>query len=232
MATSVTSYPKIGTTAWRALRARAVTAPSTKFNSANVATILSYDSVKSAADNVVYPMQKLGLIDESGTLTERGNKWRNDASYAEACQEILDAIYPSDLAGLTAADGSPDKAMVTRWFQYKNFGQANANKMAITYVMIAEKKLPEPPSDKESKPKAKKQAPGTAAKASNSASNPAANPAVNDAETTPVPPAQVAQSVARPDIHLDFQIHIAADARPDQIEAIFASMAKHLYSAA
>ena len=85
MATSVTSYPKIGTTAWRALRARAVTAPSTKFNPANAASILSYDSAKSAADNVVYPMQKLGLIDESGTLTERGNKWRNDASYAEAC---------------------------------------------------------------------------------------------------------------------------------------------------
>lgn len=137
MATSVTSYPKIGTTAWRALRARAVTAPSTKFNPANAASILSYDSAKSAADNVVYPMQKLGLIDESGTLTERGNKWRNDASYAEACQEILDAIYPSDLAGLTAADGNPDKAMVTRWFQHKNFGQANASKMAITYVMIA-----------------------------------------------------------------------------------------------
>jgi hypothetical protein len=47
-----------------------------------------------------------------------------------------------------------------------------------------------------------------------------------------LPPPQAAQSVARPDIHLDFQIHIAADARPDQIEAIFASMAKHLYPVA
>ena len=49
---------------------------------------------------------------------------------------------------------------------------------------------------------------------------------------TPVSPAPVAQPVARPAIHLDFQIHIAADAKPDVVDQIFASMAKHLYPAA
>ena len=33
-----------------------------------------------------------------------------------------------------------------------------------------------------------------------------------------------------PSVHIDIQIHIAADAQPDQIEQVFASMAKHLYS--
>jgi len=32
-----------------------------------------------------------------------------------------------------------------------------------------------------------------------------------------------------PTMHIDVQIHIAADAKPDQIDQIFASMAKHLY---
>jgi hypothetical protein len=228
MATSATTYPKLGGTAWRTLRARAAQAPSSKFIPATVAAIMGHDSPASASQNVVSPMLKLGLIDENGVLTDRGNEWRNDATYAEACQEILDEIYPSDLAALTTADGSPDKAMVTKWFQHQKFGDSNARQMATTYVMIAEKKVPEA-SDKEAKPRAKRQQPpGTAAKVT----KPAVNPVSNEAAATPAPPPQTAQSVARPDIHLDFQIHIAADARPDQIEAIFASMAKHLYPVA
>jgi hypothetical protein len=68
---------------------------------------MGHDSPASAATNVVSPMQKLGLIDESGALTDRGNKWRGDATYAEACQEILDEVYPADLAGLTTVGGVP-----------------------------------------------------------------------------------------------------------------------------
>lgn len=41
-----------------------------------------------------------------------------------------------------------------------------------------------------------------------------------------LPPAPPASS---PALHIDVQIHIAADASPDQIDQIFASMAKHLY---
>jgi hypothetical protein len=32
-----------------------------------------------------------------------------------------------------------------------------------------------------------------------------------------------------PTIHIDVQVHIPSDANPEQIDAIFASMAKHLY---
>ena len=40
-----------------------------------------------------------------------------------------------------------------------------------------------------------------------------------------------ASSVNRPNLHIDLQIHISPDSTPEQIEAIFASMAKHLYGA-
>lgn len=226
MATAVASYPKLGVATWRTLRTRAVQAPSTKFTSAAVAAILNLGSPASAAQNVVSPMQKLGLIDEHGVLTDRGNKWRNDATYAEACQEILDTVYPPELAGFTAVDGCPDKAMVIKWFQHQKFGNSNARQMATTYVMVAEKKVPEA-SDKEAKPRAKRQ---QAARTVVKASKPAVDSASNEAMTTAAP--QAAQPTARPDIHLDLQIHIAADASPDVIEQIFASMAKHLYPAA
>jgi hypothetical protein len=232
MATTVSSYPKIGATAWRTLRARAATAPSSKFTPAAVAVLLGHDSQASAATNVVYPMQKFGLIGEDGNLTDRGHKWRSADGYAEACQEILDEIYPADLAGFTASNGSPDRSMVTRWFQQQKFGDSNAKQMAATYVMIAEKKVPDPPSDKDVKGKAKKQTPSTAVKPANSTAKPTAPSAHEDAGTRQTPPLLTPPSVVRPDIHLDFQIHIAADAKPEVVDQIFASMAKHLYPTA
>ena len=36
-------------------------------------------------------------------------------------------------------------------------------------------------------------------------------------------------SINRPNLHIDLQIHISPDSTPDQIDTIFASMAKHLY---
>jgi hypothetical protein len=228
MATTASSYPKIGASAWRTLRARAVATPSYKFNPAAVAVLLGHESAASATLNVVSPMQRFGLLDEHGNLTERGHKWRSDDTYAEACQEILDDVYPADLAGFTTASGSPDKTMVKKWFQQQKFGESNARQMTATYVLIAEKKLPEPPGDRETKPKAKVQGTGTTVKASTSTRRPVTPAAQGDAATlTPSP--QAAPSAARPDIHLDFQIHIAADAKPDVIDQIFASMAKHLY---
>lgn len=224
---AATSYPKLGETAWRTLRTRAAQAPSTRFTPATVAAIMNLGGPASATQNVVSPMRKLGLIDENGTLTDLGNKWRNDATYAEACQEILDEVYPPELAGFTTPEGSPDKATVTKWFQHQKFGDSNAKQMAAAYVMIAEKKVPEA-SDKEAKPRAKRQQPpGGATKASKHTVNPAGNEAVATAS-----PPQATQPMGRPDIHLDFQIHIAADASPEVIEQIFASMAKHLYPVA
>lgn len=92
------------------------------------------------------------LVD--GSPTDRGNKWRIDATYAAACQEILDEVYPPDLSGFTTADGGPNRAMVMKWFQQQKFGDSNARQMTATYVMIVEKKVPEA-GDKEAKPRAK-----------------------------------------------------------------------------
>ena len=189
-----------------------------------VAALLDMASPDSAANNVVAPMRRLGLIDQDGSLTPRGHKWRVDASYGEACQEILDEIYPPELASFTAADGTTDKPKVITWLQHKGLGLSNAHQIAATYVMIAEKKLPEaaqPDSAKPKRPATTKKAQPKAAKQGSSKS------AVLGAWDLPEPPESA--SAPAPSIHLDIQIHIAADTSPDQIDLIFASMAKHLY---
>jgi hypothetical protein len=220
-------YPKITAKAWRTLRTRAANAPSTKFTPATVAAIMGMSTPESARDNTVNPMRRVGLIDDDGALTPRGNKWRIDSTYAEACQEIIDEVYQGDLDAFVDADGKPDPQQVRTWFDHKGFGGSNAAQMAATYVMVASKEPPEPmtaPVATGSKSTPKKQAAKAAAKPANPKA--AETPAVVK-QTPPPSPEQV--DSRGPNIHLDIQIHIPADASLEQIDKIFESMSKHLY---
>jgi hypothetical protein len=218
-----TPYPKIPTKAWRLLRTRASTAPSTKFAPSTVAALLGMASPESAKTNIVNNFRRVGLIDDDGALSDRGNKWRVDASYPDACQEIIDEIYPPDLAALTTADGQPDKVKIKTWFEHKGYGGSNATQVAATYAMIAEKKLPEANDSKApAKPRTSKPKPAKSTVSPSAGHQPQV--------VTPVPAAsQPHHAGSGPNVHLDIQIHIPADASPDQIDQIFASMAKHLY---
>lgn len=217
-------YPKVTAKAWRALRSRAAAAPSTKFTPSTVAALMGMASPESARDNTVSPMRKLGLIDDDGALTARGNKWRVDASYADACQEILDEVYPSDLSALADGSGAPDPQLVKTWFDHRGFGGSNSRQMAATYVMIASKQVPEmiapEPKKASSKKAPAKKAASPPTRTTSTTDNPPANPIP---EPSKQPPG------AGPNVHLDIQIHIPADASAEQIDQIFESMARHLY---
>ena len=217
-------YPKVTTKAWRALRSRAAAAPSTKFTPSTVSALMGMASPESARKNTVSPMRKLGLIDDDGALTMLGNKWRVDASYADACQEILDEVYPSDLSDLADGSGAPDPRLVRTWFDQRGFGESNSQQMAATYVMIASKQVPETVATEPKKATTKKApAKKEAAPATRTTSTPADPPAT----VTPEPSKQTFG--AGPNVHLDIQIHIPADASAEQIDQIFESMSRHLY---
>ncbi len=222
---STNGYPKVTTKAWRTLRGRAASAPSTKFTPAGVAALMGMSSPKSAGDNTVYPMRRLGLIDDEGALTARGNKWRTDGSFAEACQEILDEVYPAELLSLTREDGQPDAQQVRTWFDHKGFGESNARQMAATYVMIASKEVPEV-ATAAPKPAAQSKRSDRRSRASSSPST--AKPASGENAITP-PAETPSPDRTGPQVHLDIQIHIPAEATAEQIDHIFGSMAKHLY---
>jgi hypothetical protein len=179
---------------------------------------------KSAADNVVYPMRKLGILDSEGGLTDRGRKWRVDESYADACQEILDEIYPADLAVLTDESGAPDKTRILTWLQHRGLGGSNARQMAATYAMIAEKRIP---SSIPSEPKKSTRKPS--AKPTSATVKSAPSPASEDLAKPDPLDRERGRGSSSPNLHLDIQIHIPSDASLEQIDQIFASMARHLY---
>jgi hypothetical protein len=218
------AFPKIPAKAWRELRTRAASAPSTKFTANTVAALLNMGSPRSASDNIVSPMRKVGLIEEDGTLTGRGHKWRVDATYAEACQEILDEVYPSELTALTDDAGQPDKARVLTWMQHRGYGDSNARQMATTYDMIAAKSIPEAPNDA-SRPQRGRDSRTPPKKVARQASKAKDPVAISQDQRD----AGGDKTTNGPDIHLDIQIHIPANATPEQIDQIFASMARHLY---
>lgn len=219
-------YPKVSLKAWRTLRAKAASAPTTKFTPDVVATLMDLSSPESALGNMVRPMRRLGLIDEDGALTDRGKKWSVDSSFGDACQEILDEIYPDDLEAMTDEDGKPDNAQVKTWFRLQGFGDSNARLMAGTYVFVASKQIPEPAAAESAKANRAESTPAKKTAGKSTTLQTVAGPRANAAHEPPSPE----RSSSGPTLHLDIQIHIPADATPEQIDQIFSSMARHLYA--
>ena len=222
-------YPKIPKASWFTLRSRVASSPTTKLNPATVAALLDMANPKSAQNNIVLPLRRVGLIDDNGALTPRGQKWRVDASYKDACSEIVKEVYPEELSALTDTDGQPDVAKVLTWFQHRGFGDSNARQMANTYVLIAsadlsaaDKGADQPKQAKQTKqPRKATVTARTPKKPDEKPENGTGGKADGDEEMRKGGPL--------PGLHIDLQVHIPVDATPDQIDQIFASMAKHLY---
>lgn len=101
--------------------------------------------------------------------------------------------------------------------------------MALVYLLLSEADpsqvqdttLPASKTKKTTKPKQSKPTEPKDAKPSSTS---------KFSETTPdVKLPDVQQPVISPSLYIDIQIHISSDASADQIDQIFASMAKHLY---
>ena len=91
------SYPVVTAKGWHAIRAKAFASPSTKFTPAVVRSLLDLGNDASAQTNVLRGMRSFGIVNDDGSLTELGTRWRVDETYAQACREILEKVYPEDL---------------------------------------------------------------------------------------------------------------------------------------
>lgn len=186
------------------------------------------------ARDLINQMRYLKLLDAEGKPTAIAEDWRHDDTYASACASILKAVYPEELQHV-APPPVEDRATAQRWLgRRKRVGENAALKMAITYQLVAAANLegaPDP-SKANSRPRPTERARGKASTSGDRARATASAPSSGRAEAQPPAPAAEArpQRAARgPSLHIDVQIHIAADATPAQIDQIFASMAKHLY---
>jgi hypothetical protein len=230
VAEETTNYPSLPARHWWTLRERFKRSLPGNVTPTYLETALNVDA--KTARGLVAQLRYLGLVDTEGRPTDTAEDWRHDDTYAKACEEIKSRVYPDELHH-AVPDATADRAAVERWFaRKKKVGANRALKLAITYQLVSEADLTKAPD-----------APGSVAKKNGEhpsarAEKPARRRAGAPAEQAPTSLLQSAAEAPKPpqsddygpSLHIDVQIHIAADASAAQIDQIFASMAKHLYS--
>ena len=172
-------------------------------------------------------MRTLGLIDDAGIPTDLANKWRMDDTYEQACEEMLANVYPDELRELLP-EKQIDEGIATNWFMKNGVGEPTAKKMVRTFALLKEadlsKKIDNNATTNSSRKSGKqvKNVSSTSKKKSDSLGTTSMSAPKQPIGNTTQP---------GPDVHIDLQIHISPDSTPEQIEAIFSSMARHLYKA-
>jgi hypothetical protein len=218
-----TSFPSIPTKNWWTLRDRFLSSPPREVNAAYLSAVLGLQD--KAAANLVPSLRAIGLIDEKGKPTERAGRWRVDEHYPEVTGEIIAEIYPRALLDVAPPD-NPDPTVVKRWFlRETGTGEARANILAGFYRLLAA-----------GDPTARDEAQRRAAVRS------AATARTQTRQTTtrkpPKPDGDGAESkdggggpgkTQMPSLSVAVQVYIDKDMTAEQVDHVFASMARHLY---
>ena len=182
------------------------------------------------ARNILPQLRTVGLVDENGVPLDLAKRFRMDTDYVEAMKEIVDQVYPTQLRELYPGP-EEDATAVTNWFMRETSGgQIGSAAQARFYLTLVSGALPTAERAAKKAPGASGPAaarPTTAPKPAPQAANvKAAAPEPKNAQATS---GDSRQTTTGPDLHLDIQIHIDAAATVEQIDAVFASMAKHIY---
>ena len=184
------------------------------------------------ARNLLPQLRVMGLIDEDGKPTERANHWRFDEDYPEVCRDIITEVYPEALLH-AVPDPENNVDAVVKWFKRNaGVGDAAAKIMAAFLQLLGEADPAKKPEGGRSEPrqaKAPRQTRVSQDKKIQTAEKeeePRPDPSISHGAGTKHQP--VLQNGLS--LHLDIRIHISADSKPERIDQIFASMAKHLYS--
>jgi hypothetical protein len=225
-------YPYISANVWTELRVRFKQKVPSAVTAGYLQTALGFASEK-GAKNLLPQLRLVGLIDTAGVPTELAKRYRMDDDYPAAAQEIVEAIYPSEVRELFPGPHE-DVAAVAGWFmRHTGGGQASAVMQARFYASLISGEIPS--SEKATKstkaPAAGQKPPAKRVPKVEKPAKPTA--LAQDQSETPDAPSVGLPSVgvvgALPGLHIDVQIHIDAEATTEQIDAVFASMAKHLY---
>jgi len=223
------SYPMLPTSHWWALRKKFRQSLPGIVTDSYLSTVLSMGA-NSARANVLPFLKTLGIIDQDGKPTQRAKLWREDEHYAEVCKAILSDVYPPELLH-AVSDPVAEKAKARSWFaQNTGVGEDAASRMVAMYSVLNEGDASKQPDDRKV-PIKKVSVKGTT-------SDKRVDPTPSEVV---LPPSENGKNDSvggsgrgngfnhGPEVNINLQIHISADASPDQIEQIFASMSKHLY---
>ena len=216
-------YPKMPVSNWWAIRAQFRKTLPTVVTSSYLKSLLNLTSDK-AARNLIAPLKQLQIIDEENKPTQRAIDWRDDSKYKETCDAMLEEVYPPEVRELYPGPEF-DRESINGWFMGSaHLGEATAAQVTKIYVLLCQgvvrTDLENLPANKPKRPTGKIKPEKSGAKTDTRES---------PKETSPknAPSASSKQSQGNPNLHIDLQIHISPDATLEQIDAIFASMAKH-----
>jgi hypothetical protein len=209
------TYPTIPARQWWGLRNKFKQSIPTSVTPGYLAAALVGMNKESARTNVIPALKALKIINPEGKILERAKKWRDDEQYPLVCGEILKEIYPTELMEALPPP-LPNRDAVERWISNKTgAGESAAGKMASLYLLLCEA---DPKSGQDLPP-------ATPTKQKPQQNKP-------KLASAPKPPAKTEKTSAisnpPPSLHIDIQIHISPETPPEQIDHIFASMAKHL----
>lgn len=225
MADSI-SFPKIPISNWYDIRKQFQKTLPTVVSQTYLQSLLKLSNIQSA-QNLIPPLKFMGLIDEDNKPTDLANKWRNDSTYTEACKEIFERVYPEELRQLFIGSDI-DKEALTMWFMSTTkCGNAAAKLFSLTFMYLCNPSL-EPPAKNISK------APTTSKTSKKTTKEIKKDVKTVKLDATPVnEPTEEKPTISskwqQPAVHIDLQIHISPDSSVEQVDAIFASIAKHLY---
>lgn len=223
MAEQNNSYPTISEKNWWTIREKFKASLPSVVSTTYIKSLLSMANDNSANSNVISPLKRIGLIDDENKPTTLANDWRIDDKYKTTCETIIKSVYPTELLDLFP-DSSVDRASARTWFMSQGVGQGAADKMVALFSLLKSGEIKDKTANSLTKSTTTKRTDSKQRKAS-----------VNKATGAPVTNQSTVgndgnfDSINRPNLHIDLQIHISPDSTPDQIDTIFASMAKHLY---
>lgn len=221
-------YPMISEKSWWQLRNQFKKTIPSVVNVSYLKSLLSLNSDQSAR-NILAPLRQMGIIDADGKPQPRATDWRSDAKYPDVCSAIIVEIYPQELLDLFP-DAQVDNSTAKSWFMDTcSLGDNAAGKITSTFSMLKSGQIKADAdtvkiSTAPKKAKTNKLQKRTLAE---NDTNPVSMPPISPVNAN-APVMSVAASPT-PSVHIDLQIHISPDASSDQIDSIFASMAKHLY---
>ncbi|MDP9983885.1 hypothetical protein J2W14_003308 [Pseudarthrobacter oxydans] len=229
-------FPYMSLTAWAKLRRtyQKVAWPS-KVTNNSLASALDWS--EKAVQNIMPQLRNIGLIDVAGVPTDLAHDFRFEDSYPAVCEKIIADTYPLELREVFS-DPNSDPVKVAQWFmRHSKSGEASAKAQAKFYLnLLAAEPLKDEEKPKPSaprKPRAKV-APGSDAKPAKASTTAIDSPVLSQTEhaSTEAHPTHAPAKPRHqdgPSLHIDMQVHIDPAATPEQIDSIFASMAKHLY---
>jgi hypothetical protein len=216
---------------WWALRRRFQQTMPREVDASYLATVL--DISEAAAGNLTGPLRAVGLIDDDGRPTDLALAWRDDEQYQQVTATMMEAVYPQNLRD-AAPPPNPDRGAVVRWFsRTTGAGQAYTERMARLYLLLAAgnpRGADQPTAERaprQGQASAAQVRPTRQGRAAGRAAPPTA-PTVAPQTQTPAT-AQAPRQAQQPSVHIDIQVHIDPASTAEQIDQIFASMARHLY---